>query len=289
MERDHTLVLSSGRRIGYRRYGADVPPRLLYLHGRPGSRAEVGLYDEDLLLERGLGAVALDRPGYGLTDPLDDLDPLARAADARELLVHLDLHDVTVQGMSGGGVPALATGVVARDRVRAVVLTSAGGLNDPSGTFEDLPADYREELLRERDDKAHARRDAEDMVVAFREDALGAWRAMTAHWTEPELALVDAKADVLVEDTLEAISHGALGYFTDNMASWCAWPAAFDALDLPVHVFHGERDNWSPLAGLRRQLANVPDVRWTTYEGGDHLSPFVGRDRQAAMLDVAQG
>lgn len=115
-ERDDVLILPSGRRIGYRRYGADASPRLLYLHGRPGSRVEVAMYDEDLLVDRGLCAVAMDRPGYGWTDPLDALDPLARAQDAAALLDHLDLVDVTVQGFSGGGVPALATAVVARDR-----------------------------------------------------------------------------------------------------------------------------------------------------------------------------
>jgi pimeloyl-ACP methyl ester carboxylesterase len=284
--RDDVLILPTGRRIGYRRYGADTTPKLLYLHGRPGSRGEIGLYDEDLLIERGLGAIAMDRPGYGWTDPLDALDPLARAMDALELLTALNLREVTVQGMSGGGVPALATAVVARERIRAVVLTSGGGLNDPDGAFEGYPPDYLEGLLRERDDRAGARRDAEDVAEALRQDPIGTWRQLTAHWPQDERALVDAKADALVDDSLQAITHGGLGYFMDNMSSWQRWPAEFDALDVPVHVFHGEADQWSPIAVARTTLSAIADVRWTTY-GGDHASPFAGRERQAAMLDIA--
>jgi hypothetical protein len=57
-----------GRRVGYRLSGADTRPTLLYLHGAPSSRAEVGDYEPGLLEERGICAVAVDRPGYGATD-----------------------------------------------------------------------------------------------------------------------------------------------------------------------------------------------------------------------------
>lgn len=284
--RDAALIMSSGRRIGYRLYGADTPPRLLYLHGRPGSRAEVGLYDEALLLDLGICIVAMDRPGYGLTDPLDDLDPLSRARDAADLLEHLDLDDVTVQGTSGGAVPALAAAVLAQARVQSVTLTSAGGLHDPGGTFDDYPEDFRAELLRERDDKAAARRDAEDFAAQLRDDPIGAWHSVTSHWPADERSLLEVKADVLVEDSREAVTHGGLGYFVDNMSSWQPWPQAILDLDVPVHVFHGEGDQWAPIEGVRQMLAPLRTVLWTTYPG-DHFSPWITEERQRAMLAVA--
>jgi pimeloyl-ACP methyl ester carboxylesterase len=228
----------------------------------------------------------MDRPGYGLTDPLDALDPLARAQDAAHLLEHLDLNDVTVQGVSGGAVPALATAVVARDRVRAVICTGGSGLNDPAGPFEGYPPHYLEELLRERDDKAAARRDAEELADALREDPIATWRELTDHWPESERAVLERKLEVIAEDSRQAITHGGLGYFVDNMASWQPWPQQFDTLALPIHVFHGNGDQWAPIAVVHQQLSRMADVRWTTYDG-DHLSPFATRDRQAAMLDLA--
>ena len=49
---DDVLRVGRGRRVGYRLSGADTRPALLYLHGAPSSRAEVGDYEPGLLEER---------------------------------------------------------------------------------------------------------------------------------------------------------------------------------------------------------------------------------------------
>ena len=95
---DEVLRVAGGRRVGYRMSGADVRPALLYLHGSPSSRAEVGDYEPGLLEERGVCAVAVDRPGYGATDPLDDLGMLARAKDAVAVAEYLGMAQFAVQG-----------------------------------------------------------------------------------------------------------------------------------------------------------------------------------------------
>jgi pimeloyl-ACP methyl ester carboxylesterase len=141
-------------------------------------------------------------------------------------------------------------------------------------------------LLRERDDPAGARRDAEAFAEALFEDPVGTFGQLTSHWPKDEQALLAAKPEVVIELAEQAIMHGGLGYFIDNMASWQPWPQQFNAIAVPVHVFHGEKDQWSPIRHLRHALAGLLDVRWTTY-AGDHLSPFTGRDRQVAMLDIA--
>ncbi len=115
---DDVLLVGGGRRVGYRLFGADARPNLLYLHGAPGSRAEVGLYELGLLEERGVCAVAVDRPGYGATDPLDDLDRLARTRDAVAVTEHLGMAHFVVQGTSAGGQYALACAVLCPARCR---------------------------------------------------------------------------------------------------------------------------------------------------------------------------
>jgi pimeloyl-ACP methyl ester carboxylesterase len=115
---DDVLLADGGRRVGYRLFGADVRPNLPYLHGAPGSRAEVSLYELGLLEERGVCAVAVDRPGYGATDPLDDLDRLARTRDAVAVTEHLGMAHFVVQGTSAGGQYALACAVLCPARCR---------------------------------------------------------------------------------------------------------------------------------------------------------------------------
>ena len=123
-----------GRWVGYRLSGADTRPALLYFHGSPSARTEVGDYEPGLLEERGICVVAVDRPGYGATDPLDDLDLLARTKDAVAVAGHLRMARFAVQGTSGGGHYALACAVLMPDRVQAVILTSAGGSISEEGS-----------------------------------------------------------------------------------------------------------------------------------------------------------
>ena len=130
---------AGGRRVGYRRSGADTRPTLLYLHGAPSSRAELGDYEPGLLEERGICAVAVDRPGYGATDPLDDLDLLARTRDAVAVAGHLGMTRFAVQGTSGGGPYALACAALVPDQVQAVILASAGGRISEEGGFDGMP------------------------------------------------------------------------------------------------------------------------------------------------------
>lgn len=65
LSRVHRLVC--GRRIGYAEYGDPAGAPVLALHGTPGSRLMFSL-SEDLARERRLCMIALDRPGYGLSD-----------------------------------------------------------------------------------------------------------------------------------------------------------------------------------------------------------------------------
>lgn len=69
MTRDEAaLVLRDGRRLGYAEYGRVGGEVFCYFHGHPGSRLEAAFCDA--AAERaGVRVVALDRPGYGLSDP----------------------------------------------------------------------------------------------------------------------------------------------------------------------------------------------------------------------------
>jgi len=55
-------------------------------------------------------------------------------------------------------------------------------------------------------------------------------------------------------------------------------------------VFHGDSDSLALLPILPRTLAGAAQVtEERIYPGGNHLSPWVTRDRQAAMLAIVTG
>lgn len=221
---DQVITAAGGRRVGFRRYGADAEPSLLYLHGCPGSRAEVRLYEPDLLQEMGVCAIAVDRAGYGLTDPADDWDVLARVRDAVAVADAVGMSMFAVQGTSAGGSYALAVAATVPNRVRAVILAGGQGRLDTDWAFDDMPGDFAE------------------------------------------------------------TRQGGVGYWLDGQTRGRPWPFAVDAIQAPIHVFHGDRDGWNPLPALRRSLAGAAQIHEHIYAGGDHLSPWTTRERRSAML-----
>jgi pimeloyl-ACP methyl ester carboxylesterase len=106
--------LADGRRMAYAIYGFREGYPVLYFHGTPSSRLEplllraFDMEPEALLRERKICLIAIDRPGMGLStfDPMCSF--LSVAADARQLLNHLQILHCSVLCWSGGGPYALA-------------------------------------------------------------------------------------------------------------------------------------------------------------------------------------
>jgi pimeloyl-ACP methyl ester carboxylesterase len=283
---DEVITTAEGRRVGFRRYGAESEPSLLYLHGCPGSRAEVRLYEPDLLQDMGICAIAVDRAGYGLTDPANDWDALARVRDALAVTDAVGMSTFAVQGTSAGGAYALALAATVPDRVQTIILAGGQGRLDTAWAFDDMPPDFAESWREELGDPEGSRARFETEMLAFRNapDIVGAWLDMTSHMTEDERAFLVSRGDALTEDTLEATRQGGVGYWLDGQTRGRAWPFAVDKIQAPIHLFHGDRDGWNPLPALRRSLEGAARVHEHIYPGGDHLSPWTTRDRRSAML-----
>ncbi len=127
-----TASLPDGRRLGYAHYGARHGTTFFYFHGLPGSRREARLLHA-AAEARGIRVVAVDRPGYGRSDPLpgrslyDWPDDVAALADA------LGLARFGVIGVSGGGPYALACAHALPERVIVTgVVCGLGPVAEPA-------------------------------------------------------------------------------------------------------------------------------------------------------------
>lgn len=119
--RSLTHTLRDGRTLGYAEYGDVAGWPVVYFHGTPGSRLELGLpgMDEELAA-RGLRGLAIDRPGIGLST----FRPRRRIPDwpndVAELADALGLERFSLLGVSGGAPYALASAARLGTRVVAV-------------------------------------------------------------------------------------------------------------------------------------------------------------------------
>lgn len=104
---DHQMILGDGRRLGYAEYGDPRGTPLVYLHGFPSSRLEAGLC-QAAARRRQVRVIAVDRPGYGLSE----FQPGRRIGDwpddVMALTQALGIERFALLGVSGGGPYALA-------------------------------------------------------------------------------------------------------------------------------------------------------------------------------------
>ena len=236
--RDGTVVLEGGRRLGYRLRGNLDGPVIVYLHGSPGSRVEGGFFTDEELRAAGVSMLALERPGYGLSDPVSDVDLPARASEVIQACDLLGVGSFVVGGTSGGGTYTLAVAAAASDRVAAAVTIAGQARLDTPWAMDGMPPERAAEFAST--DVEADRRDCDEEVATLAvpaDEALTVWESWFEGFPDDEIAFVRAAGDVFVEDGHEASRQGGHGYWIDGMTRAMPWPFTASELTMPVHVF----------------------------------------------------
>ncbi len=96
-----------GRKIGYAQYGAHDGYPLFYFHGLPGSHHECQLL-HTFAKAAGLCLYAVDRPGYGISDFVENRSLTDWPYDIAALANALEIDTFGIVALSGGGPYALA-------------------------------------------------------------------------------------------------------------------------------------------------------------------------------------
>jgi pimeloyl-ACP methyl ester carboxylesterase len=267
-----TLSLRDGRRLGRAEYGAADGAPAFYFHGHPGSRLEPRLADA-AAAEAGVRIVALDRPGYGLSDFQSGRTILDWPRDVEQAADLLRLDTFAVLGSSGGGPYALACAHELPERVTGVGVVSGVGPHEAPGATEGMrwqnrvgfrlgarvPALAR---LAMRSMERQLRRDPERTVNAVAQ-AMGAADAEIVR--RPEVR--ELLADVLVE----AFRQGSRGPALDVVLLGGPWGFRLGEIRPPVLLWQGEADVLVPPAMGRHLAAAIPDCRGRFYAGEGHL------------------
>ena len=97
-----TLELADGRRLAYDDVGDPDGRPIVYLHGCPDSRL-TRHPDDSIAARAGVRLIAVDRPGYGSSDPPADWTLESVAGDVAALVDHLGIDQCAALGWSSGG------------------------------------------------------------------------------------------------------------------------------------------------------------------------------------------
>jgi pimeloyl-ACP methyl ester carboxylesterase len=269
-----TVLTVDGRRLAVDVSGdADGSPVFL-LHGTPGSR--VGPHPRGQVLHRlGIRLITFDRPGYGGSDRLLGRRVADVASDVAAIADAYGFDRFAVAGRSGGGPHALACAALLTGRVsRAAVLVSlappgADGLDWFEGMAEANVLNFTAAGAGVGPLAARLIASAD----AFRADPASLIRGLLADLTEADRHLVTDPGirSLLIRSYEEALQSSAFGWIDDARAFCIPWGFDPAAVDVPVLLWHGARDRFSPVAHARWLGARIPDVTLVVKPDASHF------------------
>lgn len=261
------LQLPDGRDLAYEDGDPNAVPVLLF-HGAPGSRLFRPRAAETQAA--GVRLITFDRPGYGLSDPVETPSLMGVARDALALMESLGIAWFSTVAWSGGGPAAVATARRAPDQVTSLTLVSCPGpLDEVPGAWEAL-GDYRRptaEMAR-REPHRSVRSVARHMGP-FLDDPI----SFLGRGRGPDAAI---RADrelgpMLAAQVTEALRPGPDGIVADLISMWLPWEFRLGDLRVPTTVFHAALDAHNE-ADARAYAVQIPEATLRTWPDAGHLA-----------------
>src|SRR5215203_713447 len=271
---DRKLSTAGGRRLGIAELGDPDGTPVLWCHGGPGSRLEP-LWLDDPAARAGVRLIGVDRPGYGMSDPLPGRSTSDGVTDMIVVADALSIDRFATVGCSTGGTYALAAAAIEAERVLAVVACCS--MTDMS---------WQPARATMSPPHAHAVWDAPD-----RDAAIAA--AVAAHGESGSKMLHGGMATALGgldNDTfadradrawmkaamtgfLQMFTHGLQGYVDDRTADGDGW-VDFDVtrIECTVCVLHGTADRIVDVVHAQHTADIVPSADLVMVEGHGHFS-----------------
>jgi pimeloyl-ACP methyl ester carboxylesterase len=233
------------------------------MHGTPGSR--VGPSPRYIkLYNLGVRLISFDRPGYGGSDRLESRTVGDVVPDVEAIADELEIDRFAVLGRSGGGPHALACAALLPHRVtRAAVLVSlapwaATGLDWFAGMTDSNVHEY-----------TTAANEPEALTAALvstaasiRANPAGHVATLGAEGPEADLRVVSDAGirTLLARNFTEALRESSSGWIDDALAFCSPWGFELSDIKVPVLIWQGEDDVYTPAAHARWLADQIHDA-----------------------------
>ena len=248
----HSLCLPDGRNLSYAEYGVADGEPVLFFHGAPGSRRSIFTYMAEAAVQCGIRLIAPERPGYGLSDLLNERSVHDWTADVLILTNALGINHFKIIGFSMGSLYALACAHAMPTQVSLVAI--AGGLapmnipgvtNGMSETSRSLFKLAGSEPQQLREAMAHLGGSAANLLTVMAMlMPVSDQTQLASHCLEFE------------EDFTESLRNGIEAISCDFVLASSAWPFPLSEIHAKVDLWIGLDDCNTPPA-MTHYLASV--------------------------------
>ena len=277
MVTESDLRLADGRTIHVYDTGAEEPDARLAVfwhHGTPniGAPPEPLFPAADRL---GIRWVSYDRPGYGGSTPHPGRDVASAATDVAAVADALGIGQFAVMGHSGGAPHALACAALLSERIaRAAVLVGlaphgADGLDWFDGMAQSNVNEYTAAANSYADIVARTR----EVASAVRADPASLIARLHAELPDPDRRVVADRGirSMLIETYAEALRTSDYGWIDDVVAFCSDWGFDPASIPVPVLLWHGASDVFSPASHARWLAGKIPNAAVVVQAGAAHF------------------
>ena len=280
-----TITLDIGRKLGYAEFGDLQKKPVFYFHGHSSSRREPKMYDFEKKLSE-VRLIAVDRPGYGLSDFQKDRKLLDWPVDVVELADALNIDKFAVLGGSGGAPYVAACAYTIPDRLTTCGIVS--GLGPIKFGTEGMMRSNRLELffgrrftfmlrflfwLQMKYIRRMKKKDKESLEKLFLK------QANKHNVPEPDRIIMGdpERIPLFLELFEEPFRQGSKGPYHEGKIFARDWGFDLEDIspDLTIYLWHGALDIAVPIKMAELVCEAIPNCISKFYPDEGHLSTAV--------------
>ena len=269
---DSVISLRDGRALGYAEYGDPGGKPVFFFHGLPGSRRQRHP-DESIAIELGARIIAIDRPGYGLSDFQQGRTLLDWPGDVAQLAGELKIDQFAAIGVSGGGPYLLACAYKMPERITTATVVSGMGPVDEQDAIKGMLPSMRLGLdIAPKVPWGFVRLALDPVAKLISKNPLAAKKLVP--YSAPE---ADKKAyarpdiqEVDRQDLSEAYRNGAQGAFWEVVLLASPWGFRLEDIHKKIFLWHGEEDTTIPQHIGKYVARTLSDRTSKFYPGEGH-------------------
>lgn len=238
-----SIQLPDGRKLGFSQYGLLKGTPVLFFHGAPGS-SYIPADMAGIAKQCGVRLIAVDRPGYGVSDPHAARTFFSWANDIAALTDALGITRFSIIGFSAGTPYPLACALSFPNRVNNIALIGALAPVAVPGVMEGMSpmAIGLYALARTNPDELRTTFAA---VAPSPSALLSAMSASAGEWDKT--ILQDRAAEFELEYT-QTLRRGSEGLASDFILNSGNWGFPINEIKAEVHLWSGTLDQNTPPA-----------------------------------------
>jgi len=268
---NQTITLKDGRQLCYAEYGDPEGVPVMLIHGSPGHRLFWKYFPEFPFLS-GMRFIAIDRPGYGMSDFKKDITFTDLADDIVALANSLKIDRFSIIGVSGGGPYTLACAWKIPERLEKVIVISTMGPLVPN-VIKTTGRTNRIVFQITKYAPWLMRLNMKMLSAMQNKNADKYIRRMTYKLSGSDKIAIMKKPvrNALMSMFGEATQNGSDGYAQDVINVSRPWPFDLSEIKKEVHVWQPEDDTSTPPAVARHLKSVIPKCHIHYVPNAGHL------------------